>query len=72
MELPEEAFGSFVAPLGIGSIQLADGRSVKAFLCEAYAVRGSEDITASKGWRAWLSARRLAKLPPVAQADHVR
>jgi hypothetical protein len=36
---------------------LADGRSVQGFLCEAYATRGAEDITALGGWRAWLAAR---------------
>jgi allophanate hydrolase len=33
----EASFGSFVAaiskPLGIGTVTLADGRSVKSFLC---------------------------------------
>jgi allophanate hydrolase len=60
-ELDEAAFGSFVAlvpaPLGIGTITLADGRSVQGFLCEAYATRGAEDITMLGGWRAWLAAR---------------
>jgi allophanate hydrolase len=73
-EMAEDAFGSFVAlippPLGIGTVALADGRSVKGFLCEAHAVRGCEDITAFNGWRAWLAARGLAKVPPVAQTDH--
>jgi allophanate hydrolase len=54
------AFGSFVAlipaPLGIGTITLADGRSMQGFLCEACAIRGAEDITAFGGWRAWLAA----------------
>jgi allophanate hydrolase len=57
-EMDEEAFGSFVAlipaPLGIGTLTLADGRTVKGFLCEAYAIRGAEDITEFGGWRAWL------------------
>jgi len=57
-EMEEGAFGSFVAgipaPLGIGTVTLADGRSVKGFLCEAHAVQGAEDITAFGGWRAWL------------------
>jgi hypothetical protein len=50
---------SFVAaippPLGIGTVTLADGRTVKGFLCEAYATDGAEDITSFGGWRAWLS-----------------
>ncbi len=58
-EMDEGAFGSFVAlipsPLGIGTLTLADGRTVQGFLCESHAVRGAEDITAFGGWRAWLS-----------------
>ena len=57
-EMEEGAFGSFVAlipaPLGIGTVTLADGRTVKGFLCEAYATLGAEDITVFGGWRAWL------------------
>jgi allophanate hydrolase len=60
-EMDEATFGSFVAmvpsPLGIGTITLADGRSVQGFLCEAYATSGAEDITAFGGWRAWLASR---------------
>jgi allophanate hydrolase len=57
-EMDAAAFGSFVglipAPLGIGTVKLADGSAVKGFLCEAHAVAGAEDITAFGGWRAWL------------------
>ncbi len=57
-EMDEGGFGSFVAaipaPLGIGTVTLADGRTVKGFLCEAHAITGAEDITAFGGWRAWL------------------
>ena len=57
-EMDESAFGSFVAaipaPLGIGTVTLADGRTVKGFLREAHAIQGAEDITAFGGWRAWL------------------
>lgn len=56
-EMDEAAFGSFVAgipaPLGIGTVTLADGRTVKGFLCEAHAISGAEEITAFGGWRAW-------------------
>jgi hypothetical protein len=58
-KMDEAAFGSFVAlipaPLGIGTLTLADGRTVKGFLCEAHGVRGAEDITTFGGWRAWLA-----------------
>jgi allophanate hydrolase len=63
-EMDEEAFGSFVAlipaPLSIGTLTLADGRPVKGFLCEAYAIRGAEDITEFGGWRAWLGRSTVA------------
>ncbi len=58
-EMDEAAFGSFVAlipaPLGIGTLTLADGSTVKGFVCEAHAVKDAEDITSWGGWRAWLS-----------------
>ena len=54
------AFGSFVAgipaPLGIGTLELADGRSVKGFICEPWALEHAEDITSFGGWRAYLAA----------------
>lgn len=61
-ELPSTEFGSFVAgipaPLGIGKVRLHDGSDVCGFICEAYAVeRGSTDISAWGGWRAWLASK---------------
>ena len=57
-EMDAAGFGSFVglipAPLGMGTLTLADGSSVQGFVCEAHAVRGAEDITEFGGWRAWL------------------
>ena len=56
--MPQAAVGSFLAlipsPLGLGSIELADGRQVHGFLCEAHALEGAHDITAFGGWRAYL------------------
>jgi allophanate hydrolase len=56
--LPLEGFGRFVAaipaPLGIGTLRLADGTAPKGFLCEAAAIDGAEDITALGGWRAFM------------------
>ncbi len=53
--LPERFFGGFVAqippPLAIGTLQLADGRQVQGFLCEACAIEGAEDISRHGGWR---------------------
>jgi allophanate hydrolase len=63
-EMDEVGFGSFVAlipsPLGIGTVTLRDGRQVKSFLCEAYAVRGAQDISGYGGWRAWLGRSAVA------------
>jgi len=54
-------FGAFVAgipaPLGIGTLLLADGTTPKGFLVEAEAVRGAEDISAYGGWRAFMAAK---------------
>ena len=60
--LPNSALSSFIsgitAPLGIGTLLLDDGSSVKGFLCEAHAVAGAEDITVFGGWRRFLAERR--------------
>jgi allophanate hydrolase len=56
-EVPLANFGRFVAgvpaPLGIGTLQLTDGRSVKGFICEGVALAQATDITALGGWRAY-------------------
>jgi len=55
--LDHAAFGSFVAeiplPLGIGTLELEDGGSVKGFLCEPIGLDGARDITEFGGWRAF-------------------
>ncbi len=57
--LPQSAVGSFLAlipsPLGLGNIELADGRQVHGFLCEAHALAGATDISEHGGWRAYLA-----------------
>ena len=45
------------APLGIGTLLLADGTRPKGFLCEAEAIRGARDISSFGGWRAYLAAK---------------
>jgi allophanate hydrolase len=64
--MPADRVGSFLAlvppPLGLGSVQLADGRHVHGFLCEHHALAGAEDITASGGWRAHLASRASSAL----------
>jgi allophanate hydrolase len=57
--LDAAAFGGFVsripAPLGIGTLRLADGTTPKGFVVEAEAVRGAEDISHYGGWRKFLA-----------------
>ncbi len=58
--VPAAHFGGFVAaipaPLGIGSVALADGSSVSGFICEPFAVAGAREITRFGGWRAYLAS----------------
>jgi allophanate hydrolase len=57
--LPKVAFGQFMAgipaPLGIGTVALSDGASVKGFICEASGAKGATDITHIGDWRAYLA-----------------
>lgn len=57
--LPFEKVGGFLeaipAPLGIGTVDLSDGRQVKGFICEAEAVADGTDITQSGDWRRYLA-----------------
>ncbi|WP_227317296.1 allophanate hydrolase [Cedecea davisae] len=63
-DIPLARFGEFVAgipaPLGIGTLTLNDGRSVKGFICEPCATEGATDITAWGGWKAWLARHHSA------------
>ncbi|RXT55002.1 allophanate hydrolase [Bosea sp. Tri-44] len=62
--LPVAGFGGFVAgipaPLGIGTLALADGTQVKGFLCEAVATNDARDVTDFGGWRAFIMAQASA------------
>lgn len=66
-DLPLRHVGSFLAliaaPLGIGSLELADGRRVHGFVCESHAVEGAADITAFGGWRAYLQHLSASPAP---------
>jgi allophanate hydrolase len=57
--LPAAAFGKFVAaippPLSIGTVRLADGRGVQGFIVEAADVESARDISAFRGWRAFVA-----------------
>lgn len=59
-DMPVEHYGSFVAlipaPLGIGTLALADGSSVQGFVCEAQALQGATDISHHGGWRAYIAS----------------
>lgn len=60
--MPQRAVGSFLAsippPLGLGSVELADGRHVHGFVCEAHAVALAPDVSRFGGWRAYLESIR--------------
>ncbi len=60
-EIPSSELGSFLtgipAPLGLGKVQLADGRWETGFICEPYGLDGAQDITGFGGWKAWLAQR---------------
>ncbi len=59
--LPREHLAGFMEciphPLGIGTITLESGESVKGFVCESSGLEGAIDITHFGGWRAFLAAR---------------
>lgn len=59
-DIPLARFGEFVAeipaPLGIGSLELADGRTVKGFICEPWAIPDATDITHFGGWRSYIQS----------------
>ena len=60
-EMPMVQYGSFVAlipaPLGIGTLTLADGSSVQGFVCEPLALDGAEDISHHGGWSRYIASR---------------
>ena len=61
-EIPASAFGGFVdripSPLGIGTVELEGGETVRGFLCEHHATLGAREITDLGGWRAYLAGRK--------------
>ena len=64
-DMPLAHYGSFVAlipaPLGIGTLTLADGSKAQGFICEPHALEGAHDITHLGGWRAYIASRSTAK-----------
>ncbi|KAI7838880.1 hypothetical protein COHA_007346 [Chlorella ohadii] len=68
-EMPLENFGSFMVqvppPLGIGTVKLDDGSSVKGFICEGWVADACaagasniEDITHLGSWLAYLERQQ--------------
>ncbi|RFU49615.1 allophanate hydrolase [Paraburkholderia sp. DHOC27] len=62
-QVPLRLFGALVAqvpaPLGIGTVRVADGRTVHGFICEPAAVTpaaGAREITQYGGWLAYLAS----------------
>lgn len=59
-DMPLAEYGSFVAlipaPLGIGTLELADAEAVQGFVCEAQALQGAQDISHLGGWRAYIAS----------------
>lgn len=55
--MPEASVGRFLAgiphPLGLGTVELADGSWVKGFICEPSGLAEATDISSFGGWRAW-------------------
>ncbi len=60
-DIPTARFGEFVAeiptPLGMGNVELEDGRWVKGFICEPYGLEDAENISHLGGWRAYIQQR---------------
>jgi allophanate hydrolase len=58
-EMPQDQVGSFLAlipaPLGLGSVELADGSWVNGFVCEGHAIAQAVDVTHHGGWRAYVA-----------------
>jgi allophanate hydrolase len=56
--MPEDTVGSFLnaipPPLSLGTLRLADGSTVKGFLCEPAGIAGAQEITHLGGWRKYV------------------
>lgn len=57
--IPAAEFGGFVAaipaPLGIGKVELSDGRWLSGFICEGHAIASATEITSLGSWRRYKS-----------------
>jgi allophanate hydrolase len=52
--------GSFLtgipAPLGLGKVELSDGRWETGFICDTFGLKGAREITSFGGWRRWIAS----------------
>ncbi|MCP5340517.1 MAG: allophanate hydrolase [Sinobacteraceae bacterium] len=59
-ELPAAELGTFVAgipaPLGLGKVELVDGRLETGFICEPCGIEGAQDISHFGSWRRYLES----------------
>ncbi|HEV7832086.1 MAG TPA: allophanate hydrolase [Caballeronia sp.] len=59
-ELPSAELGSFLtgipAPLGLGKVELSDGRWETGFICDTFGLAGAREITSFGGWRRWIAS----------------
>ncbi|WP_248964261.1 allophanate hydrolase [Sphaerisporangium perillae] len=60
-QMTPEALGRLLIrippPLGLGTVELEDGRQVHGFLCEPHALTHAPDITTHQSWPAYLASR---------------
>ena len=58
--MPADQVGSFLqlipVPLGLGKLELDDGRWVSGFICEPCGIEAAVDISEFGGWRAYLDS----------------
>lgn len=56
--VPKTELGSFIAgitaPLGIGKVETVSGEWLSGFICEAYIIQSSSEITQLGGWKQYL------------------
>ena len=66
-EMPASAVGSFLQaipyPLGLGNLELQDGRWVKGFICDPAGLEDAKDITVHGGWREFLAQETQQHAP---------
>lgn len=73
--VPATEVGSFLAlipsPLGLGTVELANGERVHGFLCEAAGLHGAQDISTFGGWRGYLASRSASQAVAAPDCDRL-